>query len=79
MTKTQLIKKLIDENDGLLFTKDITKHNIHREFIRKLVIEGYLEKIANGTYLSKDGFEDNMFILQVRKKRCVFSHETALY
>jgi predicted transcriptional regulator of viral defense system len=44
-----------------------------------LVREGYLEKIASGTYLSKDGFKDNMFILQVRKKCCIFSHETALY
>lgn len=79
MTKIQLIKQLVNENDGLLFTEDITKHNIHREFIRKLVKEGYLEKVAHGTYLSKDGFKDSMFVLQTRKKRCIFSHETALY
>ena len=38
-----------------------------------------LERVAHGVYLSPDTFEDEMYILQSRVSKAVFSHETALY
>jgi hypothetical protein len=38
-----------------------------------------LERVAHGIYMSKDAWEDGMYIIQNRYPLAVFSHETALY
>lgn len=74
-----LLKKIILENDGILLTKDLKKHNIHREYLQILVKEGFIEKLSYGVYASPDCFDDEMYIIQARSDKVIFSHETALF
>ena len=43
------------------------------------VKEGKLVRIAHGVYSSQDAFNDEIYIIQARSSRVVFSHETALF
>ncbi len=38
-----------------------------------------MERVAHGVYLTEDAFEDEMYIIQARVSKAIFSHETALY
>ena len=63
----------------MLLTKDIIEAGISKQLLSKYVKKGYIERVAQGVYLSKDAFEDAMYVLQARSKKAIFSHETALY
>ena len=63
----------------MLLTKDIIEAGISKQLLSKYVKKGYIERVAQGVYLSKDAFEDEMYVLQARSKKAIFSHETALY
>jgi predicted transcriptional regulator of viral defense system len=79
MDYRKCLEALLDENEGLLLTKDIVEAGISNQLLSKYVKKGYIERIAQGVYLSKDAFEDDMYVLQVRSRKAVFSHEIALY
>ena len=48
MMKTEQIKELIKTNNGVLSSKDLTENNIHRQYLKNLVDEGYLVKVSRG-------------------------------
>jgi predicted transcriptional regulator of viral defense system len=73
------LEALLDKNEGMLLTKDILEAGISKQLLSKYVKKGYIERVAQGVYLSKDAFEDDMYVLQARSRKAVFSHETALY
>jgi predicted transcriptional regulator of viral defense system len=75
----EILKKIILDNDGILLTKDLKKHNIHREYLQILVKEGFIEKLAYGVYVSPACFDDEMYVIQARSDKVIFSHETALF
>ena len=75
----KLLETLLRENEGMLLTKDIIEAGISKQLLSKYVKKGYIERVAQGVYLSKDAFEDEMYVLQARSKKAIFSHETALY
>ena len=73
------LETLLREKEGMLLTKDIIEVGISKQLLSKYVKKGYLDRGAQGVYLSKDAFEDEMYVLQARSKKAIFSHETALY
>ena len=75
----KLLETLLREKEGMLLTKDIIEAGISKQLLSKYVKKGYIERVAQGVYLSKDAFEDEMYVLQARSKKVIFSHETALY
>lgn len=75
----KLLETLLLEKEGMLLTKDIIEAGISKQLLSKYVKKGYIERVAQGVYLSKDAFEDAMYVLQARSKKAIFSHETALY
>ena len=75
----KLLETLLREKEGMLLTKDIIEAGISKQLLSKYVKKGYIERVAQGVYLSKDAFEDEMYVLQARSKKAIFSHETALY
>ncbi len=79
MGKVNDLEKLIKRNKGIITTRLTNEHNIHREYLRELVRLGKLERVAYGVYITPDAWEDKMFIHQLRKKKMIYSHETALY
>jgi len=79
MSKTKILEELIEKNSGIITTSLVEKNNIHREYLRELIRQGKLERVSHGVYITPDVWEDKMFIHQLRKKKMIYSHETALF
>ena len=79
MTKYEVIDKLLEQNNGYLFSKDVEAAGISRTYLANYVKERQLEKVSKGVYISADTWEDELYLLQLRYPRVVFSGETALY
>ncbi len=73
------LEQLITENNGLVLTKMANRVGIPRQYLSLFTKEGKLERVAQGVYLTLEAFEDEMYCLQARNTRVVFSHETALF
>lgn len=68
-----------EKNNGYITSKDITKNNISREYIRLLKNKGAIEQVDRGIYILKGVVPDDFYIFQTRYPKTVFSHFTALY
>jgi predicted transcriptional regulator of viral defense system len=79
MTGLEELKKVIEKHDGVVTTKLVEKYGIHREYLRKMVKKGELERVSHGVYITPEIWEDQMMILQLRKRKIIYSHETALF
>lgn len=79
MTYIERIKTILREHNGLIFTKDITENNIPRVYLASLVKTGEIERVSRGVYVDANKIEDEMYYLQVKYPKLIYSHETALY
>ncbi len=79
MQKSELLEKISNENNGTLRLEDALRAGISKTYVLDYVKRNDYEQAARGIYLSPDAWEDGMYILQMRYKEAVFSHETALY
>ncbi len=79
MNPTDKIIVLAKENNGTVTTSMVVEAGISRGNLDYLMKKGTLERIARGIYMLPDGWEDELFNLQSRFKRGVYSHETALF
>jgi len=73
------IMKMVKDNNGIITTSMISNAGIHRGNLQYLVKTGLLEKSDRGVYISPEVLDDEIFNLQSRFKRGIFSHETALF
>jgi predicted transcriptional regulator of viral defense system len=73
------LERLIEDRDGLILTKEVVAAGVPRQYLNIFVRENRLERVAHGVYLTPDTFDDEMYRLQARNQRTIFSHETALY
>lgn len=79
MSNIEKLKVLIQQYNGIITTKIVEQNDIHREYLRELLKCGDLERVSHGVYITPDIWEDQMMILQLRKTKMIYSHETALY
>ncbi|MEK5040405.1 type IV toxin-antitoxin system AbiEi family antitoxin domain-containing protein [Sporosarcina sp. FSL K6-3457] len=79
MDYRKMLDSLIEQCEGLVLTKDVTGAGIPRTYLSSLVKEDILERVAHGVYLTRDAFDDELYSLQARSSRLIYSHETALY
>ncbi|MBU3188317.1 type IV toxin-antitoxin system AbiEi family antitoxin domain-containing protein [Clostridium bowmanii] len=79
MNYREQLEKLIIKKKGLIITKEVEDAGIPRHYLTIFTRENKLERVTHGVYLTLESFEDEMYTLQVKSKRIVFSHETALY
>lgn len=79
MNKVDILKKYIEDNNGILLTSDLKKLNIHKQYIKILCDEKYINKLKKGVYAKTGKSVNNFFLLQQRYKTGIFSHNTALY
>jgi predicted transcriptional regulator of viral defense system len=73
------LNTLINEHSGIILTKQVTESGIPRTYIAEFVKSGVLERLERGVYISKDSFDDEMYRLQAKYTRAVFSHDSALF
>ncbi len=79
MSNAKVLETLIEEHGGVITSKLADDHNIHREYLRELIRQGKLERVAYGVYITPDVWEDKMLIHQLRRKKMIYSHGTALF
>ncbi|MBC3887799.1 abortive phage infection protein [Acetobacterium paludosum] len=79
MICNETIQELLNKNNGFITASQVTVANIPRRCLTELVNENDLYKIGRGIYARPDVWEDEMYILQYRYNKGIFSHETALY
>lgn len=82
MTKFEKMDNLLKQQGGILKTTDIINEGISKTYFLDYVNSRNLVRVARGTYLSQDAWSewsDWMYLLQIKYKQGVFSHETALF
>ncbi len=47
-------KQIFDAHNGIMRTKDLIKHRMYNRFIKKMIADGYVEKIKYGYYQWQD-------------------------
>ena len=73
------LEQLINNNHGYITTQEVEREGIHREYLSIMVQEGELIRVSSGVYQSKDAWQDVFFTFQQKKKKLIYSHDTALY
>lgn len=73
------LEELISIKNGLILTNEVEEVGIPRYYLTVFTRENKLERISQGVYLSPDAFDDEMYRIQSRNQRAIFSHETSLY
>lgn len=79
MNKNEILHQLIEENNGYLLSSMALERNVSKAFLAKYVKENSLERIARGIYITEDVWPDELYIMQARNEKVIFSDETALY
>lgn len=79
MTQSEQIEKLITANGGMIQTSQITDVGISKTALYQYVKANDMEQISHGVYATKNTWTDVMYLVHLRCKQAVFSHETALF
>ncbi|MGN1222129.1 MAG: abortive phage infection protein [Christensenellales bacterium] len=75
---TKLLE-LAKQNNGYVFTKDLSQNKIAKDYLKFAVEDGILEKVARGIYIESDKFVDLLFVYQMNYSKVVFSSFTSAY
>ncbi|MCR4594019.1 MAG: type IV toxin-antitoxin system AbiEi family antitoxin domain-containing protein, partial [Clostridiales bacterium] len=75
----ELLLSIAEKNNGVIRYSDVEEKDISKDAFFRFIKNNDFEKVSHGIYLSPDVFPDEMFLLQLRFPRIVFSNETALY
>ena len=73
------LEKLIQKQHGTVLSADLDIYEIPRTYLQMMVAEGKLERVDRGVYVSIDAIEDEMYAMQTKYPKLIYSHETALY
>ena len=79
MTGNKIIDRILKENKGFITSAQATSAGLQRRILGELVADNSLYRVARGIYALPDVWEDEMYFLQYRFAKGVFSNETALY
>ena len=73
------LQSVLKQNGGIITTAQANQAGVSNERLRLLVNSGNLERVTTGIYALPDEFTDKMFIVQLRRPKIIYSHETALF
>lgn len=76
---TEEIIKMAQKNNGTVTTAMVVAAGFSRGNIKYLIDKGRIEKSARGVYILPEVWDDEIFNLQNRFKRGIYSHDTALF
>lgn len=81
MSKTNLISQLLEKNKGYIKTSEVVENHISKTYFLEYVYvkENNLIKVAHGLYMTEDTWQDDLYVMQTRYPKVVFSHETAVF
>lgn len=79
MSNRSKLEALIQKQNGTILSSDLDKYEIPRTYLQMMVAEGTLERMDRGIYVAADTLEDEMYALQAKYPKLIYSHETALF
>ena len=79
MMKYEKINEIIQMNKGIIQTSQVIEIGISKPLFYSYVQENGLKQIAHGIYVTENAWIDAMYILHLRSKESIFSHESALF
>ncbi|MEA4848139.1 MAG: abortive phage infection protein [Clostridiaceae bacterium] len=77
--KLEEIKEMLAQSNGIITASQVTEADIPRYYLKKLVDLKLLTMVDRGIYIKPEMLEDEMYILQYKYGRGIFSYETALF
>ena len=77
--KITKLHNIISQNGGRITSKQVAEEGIHRMYIKKLVDSGQLCRVSRGIYEKNDVFGDELYDIQTRYAKGIYSLETALF
>ena len=78
-TNDEKIYSILKEYAGYITATQATESGIPRRCLTEMCADGQLCKVDRGIYATSDILEDEMYSLQYRYGKGIFSHGTALY
>lgn len=79
MNQFEQLDQLMKEHGGTIQTAQVVESGISKPTFYAYVKEKGLEQASHGIYVSPDAWTDAMYLLHLRCRQAVFSHETALF
>lgn len=73
-----VLKTLVVSHKGMFTSESAKQYDFNRRFIKAFVEEYSMDEDFPGIYTMKDTFSNEIFALQYRYTKGVYSHETAL-
>lgn len=73
------LRELFKSSSGILTSKEVENSGIPRQYLHILKNKNEIQMLSRGIYALNEVFEDDMYCIQLRTKKAIFSHETALY
>ena len=79
MNYLEKLENLIQKQHGTVLSADLDIYEIPRTYLQMMVAEGKLERVERGIYVSTNAIADELFSMQMKYPKLIYSHETALY
>ncbi len=77
--ETMTMQNLLDEGHGMMLATTAVQAGFSRSGLSRMVQSGLLERVERGAYVRAGELGDEMYMLQQRAQKIVYSHETALF
>lgn len=74
-----IIHQILKDNKGFVTSTQITKAGVPRRCLTEMTEKGEIYKVDRGIYALPEIWEDELYFMQYRFSKGIFSHETALY
>ena len=79
MSDRESILKILEQNKGFITSAQVTNAGLQRRALSELVAANRIYRVDRGIYVLPEMWEDDMYFLQYRYAKGVFSNGTALY
>ncbi|MEA4883718.1 MAG: type IV toxin-antitoxin system AbiEi family antitoxin domain-containing protein [Clostridia bacterium] len=79
MVQYERLEQLISANRGIVQTAEAVAAGISKPVFYKFVKDRDFERVSHGVYAAPDAWIDTMYLIGLRSRQAVFSHETALF
>ncbi len=80
MINKKAVKKILETSpNGIITAEEVTAAGLHRSILQELVKNGELYRFGRGLYVRTSVWEDDLYLLQRKYGRGIYSHDTSLY
>jgi predicted transcriptional regulator of viral defense system len=79
MEHHETILKIMKKNNGFITSAQVAQAGFPRRELGELTATNHICRIERGIYTLPEAWEDEMYFLQYRFSKGIFSNETALY